>query len=534
MQGVRPSFAWPWALGLVASTVVGAARSSEAGRSAAGASEAGLAEAGQARAGLRLFAVDGAGLALPAERVRASLGHVASAGASGACHDDATSLRFVLVGTLPLPAFVSVASRSADGAVLAVLRRVALASHACPADIVGNTCGATPAIRAVVDALDAEHPAARGHTLVAALGGALVVHVDEGVRVGEVRVGEVRVAGPRRTPLGPIERLRARLRFVLVRAAAGEAPPLGRDESAAAPIVRAAVARANSLWGACGLSFGPAAEVESVVVDPPPSHLVAIGCEHGLPATGGTLALTVNGTAVEVRVDPGMTPGAAARRLARAVEARGFRVALRDNPRISAGFDGVTDLSVRTNTGELATLAPPPSGSVSRDATLGACIGAVELEDGLQHFGDADALTGTLEERALLTALDDLDPRTIDVVVVPGFARGGRIGESFIVSDGGAARNVVLLDRMGVYSSRASSTLAHELGHVLLDDPGHADDYAGDTPTRLMDADASDATAFGPRRLVIDECVRALRASGPRAKSPLLSPWPLEERWPHE
>lgn len=327
--------------------------------------------------------------------------------------------------------------------------------------------------------------------------------------------------------LVPNERMLARLRFVLVRSAAGERPPIGGDAAAAGAIVRASVVRANSLWGACGISFGPPGEVETMVVDPPPPHLVAIGCDHGLSATGGALALTVNGTEIEVPVDAGMAPRAAARRLARAIEARGFRVALRDNPRIAAGYDGVTDLSVRARSGEFATLAPPPSGSVSRDATLGACIGAVELEDGLQHFGDADASTGTLEERTLLTAIDDLDPATIDVVVVPGFARGRRIGESFIVSDGGAARNVVVLDRVGVSSSRASSTLAHELGHVLLDDPGHADDYAGDTPTRLMDADASDATAFGPR-LVIDECVRALRASGPRSKSPLLAPWPLE------
>ena len=42
-----------------------------------------------------------------------------------------------------------------------------------------------------------------------------------------------------------------------------------------------------------------------------------------------------------------------------------------------------------------------------------------------------------------------------------------------------------------------------------------------------MDADAANGTAYGPRRLLVDECVRALRQSGPTAPIPLLEPWPL-------
>ena len=74
---------------------------------------------------------------------------------------------------------------------------------------------------------------------------------------------------------------------------------------------------------------------------------------------------------------------------------------------------------------------------------------------------------------------------------------------------------------------RSSFALSHELGHVLLDDPGHPDDFGADTPTRLMDADAANGSAYGPRRLLVSECVRAIRQSGPAAPVPLLTPWPL-------
>ena len=63
--------------------------------------------------------------------------------------------------------------------------------------------------------------------------------------------------------------------------------------------------------------------------------------------------------------------------------------------------------------------------------------------------------------------------------------------------------------------------------HVLLDQPGHPDDFGVDTPTRLMDADAVNPTAFGPRRLEREECARAVRQSGEKTPSALLSPWPL-------
>ena len=136
-------------------------------------------------------------------------------------------------------------------------------------------------------------------------------------------------------------------------------------------------------------------------------------------------------------------------------------------------------------------------------------------------------MAGTLEERTLLKAIDDGDPTTIEVVVVPLFAGGGRIGESFIGSDLSSVRNVVLLDRAGIRARKSSLTLAHELGHVLMDLPGHPDDFGPDTPTLLMDSDAADPSPFGPRRITVDECARVLRQSGPQARVPLLLPWPI-------
>jgi hypothetical protein len=43
----------------------------------------------------------------------------------------------------------------------------------------------------------------------------------------------------------------------------------------------------------------------------------------------------------------------------------------------------------------------------------------------------------------------------------------------------------------------------------------------------LMDADAADPTIFGPRRLPLADCERAVVQSGPKAPIPLLEPWPL-------
>ncbi|HTB76004.1 MAG TPA: hypothetical protein VK762_22295, partial [Polyangiaceae bacterium] len=197
------------------------------------------------------------------------------------------------------------------------------------------------------------------------------------------------------------------------------------------------------------------------------------------------------------------------------------------NARIGPALAPSVDVSVRRKDGTLVAVDTAPGVALSTDPTLSVRIGSVDVSDGLQHFTDVDAMAGTLEERTLLKAIDDGDPTTVEVVVVPLFAGGGRIGESFIGSDLSSVRNIVLLDRAGIRARKSSLTLAHELGHVFLDLPGHPDDYGVDTPTQLMDSDAADASPFGPRRLTLEECARAVRQAGPRARVPLLTDWPV-------
>jgi hypothetical protein len=488
----------------------------------------------RAQGSVGLWVVDGKGRVLRARDATASMQRTPPTREPvdpTAPHGDGDALRYLVVAPIDaIPSLVEIHSLGGDGRRLGSLRDVALQSVPCPKIVKaarGVSCAVTPAVRAVADDVDAMHPLVRHRSLLAELGGALIVHAG-GQADAARELGRVRVAGPRHSALGPLERFRARLRFVMVRLAPSGALPFGGDRESAVETARDSLERANALWAACGISFGPSSELMLSIVDPPPPHLLAIGCDHGLPATGGKIELEVDKKPLSIPLRPGMLPSEAARRVAAGLRKLGFDPRISDNPRMGAGAFGASDISVRRRDGSLASLALPASGRLSSDATLLACIGAVSLEDGLQHFGDVDSAVGTVEERALVKAFDDGDATTIDVYVVPGFARGGRIGESFIGTDGSSIRNVVVIDRAGIRSGRASFTLAHELGHVLLDDPGHPDDFGVDTPTRLMDADASDPTAFGPRRLEIDECERAVRQSGNGALVELLTPWALE------
>jgi hypothetical protein len=476
---------------------------------------------------IEIRAVDGEGNVVDLTRSHASLERTPPAritpGYAGD-RDDPDALRFVAVGVADdLPATLSILSIGADGEPIDALVAMPLSAVPCPAGIAATfLCGSTTPIRAAADDIDRGHPLVKNRSIRAELGGALAVTSPQGDKLQMIRVG-----GPRTTPAGPIERLRAKLRVFLLRLGPHGPPPLGGDDAEAIEVVRAEVERANSLWGGCGVSFGPPSELEVHVVDPPAPHLLAVGCDHGFPASGGVIHVRVDGRDVKVPIVAGARPAVAARAVAAAVDAAGFVATVSDNPTIGAGAFGSADVLVRRKGGAFATIDAPASGALSSDATLTACLGRVDLEDGLQHFGDVDAIAGTVEERALIKAFDDGDPSTIEIFLIPSFAGGGRIGESFISADGGSVRNVLIEDRAGIRAGRASFALAHELGHILLDDPGHPDDFGADTPTRLMDADAASSSAFGPRRLLVAECARAVRQSGPGSPVPLLKAWPL-------
>lgn len=442
----------------------------------------------------------------------------------GARETDALS--WLVVGPRAgMPDEISLVSTAADGRPIDALEHVGLRPVACPRDVPRDlACRTTAPIRAVTDGLDRAHPRAVERSLHAEVGGRLVVF-SLGLKAGSIRVG-----GPRQTRLGALERYRARLRVRVLRTGPGGGVAVGWDAPGGIEIARQEVESANALWGQCGVQFGDPVELDVQVVDPPPPHLFAVGCGLGLPARGGKIGLLVGERRLEIATTRGAPPERVAAVIAEQVRRAGFSAWLSPNPRESFAANASVDVLVRSAKGKYVTLDVLPLEGQSAETSLEVCLGAVNLTDGLSHFTDADAAAGTLEERALLKAIADDDPSTIDVLVLPYFVTIGRIGESFVDAAGLGVRNAIIVDRAGVRAGARSFALAHELGHVLLQVAGHPDDFGSDLPTSLMDADAADSSIFGPRRLSVAECERALLQSGPGAPLPLLEPWPLVVR----
>jgi hypothetical protein len=427
---------------------------------------------------------------------------------------------------------IAVESLNALGARVDSVPKLALATSACVRPYPNVRCWASAPLRLVIDDVDRDHPLVADRSIKAEVGGAIVLRSDG--RKAQM----IRVLGPRRLPPdlfdghggpppGSIGRLRATLRPFVVRVTPGGAPAIGGTDAGAIDALRAELGSASAIWGQCGVTFGDPRQLDVRLVDPPPSHLVAIGDDLGIAASGGEIRLRAADKTIVVTTGVGEGPDRVARELARLTDRAGLVAIVSPNARIGPGLAPSVDVSLRRRDGALVAIETVPGSPLSTDATLSVRIGSVDLSDGLQHFTDMDAMAGTLEERTLLKAIDDGDPTTIEVVVVPLFAGGGRIGESFIGSDLSSVRNVVLLDRAGIRARKSSLTLAHELGHVLMDLPGHPDDFGVDTPTLLMDSDAADASPFGPRRITLHECARVVRQSGPKGRVPLLTEWPI-------
>jgi hypothetical protein len=458
-------------------------------------------------------------------------------GPPDAHYEDADALRVILALPDDGPGLdgdreIAVDSVNAFGAKIDSVPRLSVASSACARPYTNVRCWASAPLRLVIDEVDRNHPLVADRSIKAEVGGAIVVR-SEGHKAQMIRV-----LGPRRLPrdlfdahpgVQPVSigRLRATLRPFVVRVTPGGAPAIGGTDAGAIDALRAELGSASAIWGQCGLTFGDPRQLDVRLVDPPPSHLVAIGDDLGITASGGEIRLRAADKTIVVSTGPGETPDRVARDLARMADRAGLVPVVSPNARIGPGLAPSVDVSLRRRDGALVSIETAPGSPLSTDATLSVRIGSVDLSDGLQHFTDMDAMAGTLEERTLLKAIDDGDPTTIEVVVVPLFAGGGRIGESFIGSDLSSVRNVVLLDRAGIRARKSSLTLAHELGHVLMDLPGHPDDYGVDTPTLLMDSDAADASPFGPRRITLQECARVVRQSGPKGRVPLLADWPI-------
>jgi hypothetical protein len=441
----------------------------------------------------------------------------------GPREEDPDALRWVLVGPSgALPGTLTLRSERFDGRPLDALDRVELAEGPCPDGVPPDLeCRKTALIRATGDRIDRTHPESSARSLRAEVGGRIALWV------GKHKAASIRVGGPRVTAVGQIGRLRGSVRLHVMRLAPSGMPAIGGDETGALALAREEIDIASGLWGQCGIHFGGASEQVIAVHDPPPPHLLAVGCDLGLPASGGELKFAVDGRRLRVSTSAGQAPVTVAGRVARALTALGYAATVSVNARVAPAALPTVDVLVRRRDGSPATLRPDGTAGLSSDATLGVCIGEVNLADGLSHFSDADAASGTLEERTLIKAFIDDDPTTIDIFVVPAFAGAGRIGESFIDGEQASIQNVVILDRAGIRAGARSYALAHELGHILLDMPGHPDDFGVDRPSALMDADAADPSIFGPRRLSVSECERAILQSGPSAPLPLLQDWPL-------
>jgi hypothetical protein len=435
------------------------------------------------------------------------------------------AVRLVVVGASLAPSSVSLRTLRRSGALLDALATLPLVPWPCPPGNTGAVCWSTQPLRLTPDRLDRDYPAARTRSLEADLGGELQVNVGQEV------LGSWRIGAPHSPVFGGFDRLSLKLRVRVLRLFAEGPPAIGGSAAAAMALARAEVRAASQLWSQCGIDLQGPSEPDIQVVDPPGIQLVAVGCNRGLPASGGEIVLSIQGRRVRVASHAGESPDVVAARLARALRGLGLGIEVRvsPNPRMTSGASGAVDVLVRGTHGVRASIAADadPAVPLSTDSTLGVCLGEVDLGNGLSHFVESDAAAGTLEERSLIKAFDDGDPSTIEVFIVPSFDQSGRIGESFIDDDGAGIQNTVIIDRAAVRAGPRSYALAHELGHILLDMPGHPDDYGVDQSGSLMDSDASDASVFGPRRLTLAECERALRESGPDARVPLLKVWPL-------
>ena len=465
--------------------------------------------AGHARAEVaELRILDEQGKTLAAVSARASLSRTLPRELGAVPGPDRDALSFLLIA--PPDASLSaleVLTLGRDGKPLDATGSFPTEPAICPEGVAPElVCRQSAPLRLVATDLDRGHPAVKRRSLLAALGGKVRLSL------GGRQLLELPVGGPRASSSFPVTPLRPRLRVLVLRGRRGGSPAVGGTDAGAKQLMRRELTAASALWSQCGIELD-AASID--VVDPPSAVLVQVGCGPTQPASGGTLRLRQGSRPISVETHPGELPAAVALRLADALKTP----EVFENQRAAADAVGSADVLLRTD-----QLQPPANEPLSTDPTLRLCLGRVDLNDGLSHFGDGDAFAGTLEERALLRAFDDGDPRSIEVFVVPGFDSGERIGESFIVSPGSSLSSSVIIDRSAIWAGARSFALAHELGHVLLAMPGHPDDFGVDQSWSLMDADVADATIFGPRRLSVADCERAVAQSGPRALTPLLEP----------
>lgn len=315
------------------------------------------------------------------------------------------------------------------------------------------------------------------------------------------------------------------LRAVVLRSYPGGPPVIGTDDLSALRIVREEIAIANEIWLQCEITFGAPSEVAIAIEDPPGPWLLSIADGDGLPARGGSIQLRAEGLAIgPIPTVAGAVPQDTALRVARALRKAGLFPTVTINPPAVYGAGESADVVVRRADGRFAQLEAIEGVPLTTDHQQRVSIGLVDLGDGLEEFDNMTATGGTLEERTMIKTLTDDDPSTIDLFIINRFKHGTRQGEAFIAASSGPILNTVVLDRNGLRQRQTAWTMAHELGHVLLDQPLHPDNVGPDIPSLLMDADNSRGTVHGPKRLLPADCQRA-RHESERADPPLLRPY---------
>lgn len=456
--------------------------------------------------------LDNQGKTLEAAQTRASLSRTLPPELGAVPGPDHDALRFLLV-TAPDASLapLEVLTSGAGGKPLDSNGNFPTEPATCPEGVAPElVCRQSLPLRLVTTELDRLHPAIKRRSLLAALGGKVRLSL------GGRPLLELPVGGVRTSALVAAGSWRPQLRVLILRGRRGGTPAVGGSDTGAKRLLERELTGAAAIWAQCGIELG-AASID--VVDPPSATLLNVGCGPVQVASGGVLRLQNGAKKVALTTRAGETPAAVALRLADALTRAGAAVEVFENQRAATEARSSADLWLPQGKWQ-----PPADAPLSTDPTLSLCLARVDLNDGLSHFGDGDAFAGTLEERALLRAFDDGDPRSIELFVVPGFASAERIGESFIVSPGSSLSSSVIIDRSAIWAGARSFALAHELGHVLLAMPGHPDDFGVDQSWSLMDADVADPSIFGPRRLSIADCERAFVQSGPGALTPLLQP----------
>jgi hypothetical protein len=361
----------------------------------------------------------------------------------------------------------------------------------------------TPWLVVVADREDRGAPWLAGQALVARLGDQVEIRVRRGA--GRSTTSS-RSVGSWSADAGPLEILLLPLRAIVLRAAPGGQPVVGGNDRGAREVIADQLDVADAVLAQCHVALDRSTFSHIAVEDPPGSCLIQVGGRYGLDAAGGDVRIAVDGRRIgPLRIGRGNSPEETARQISRTLEDAGFVVSVSLNPRSGREAAQTADVVVRRRDGALASVAPWPDAAspLTTDPQQPLALGAVDLEDGLASYGADEVGLGTLEERTLVRAFREPDPKHVSLFVVDRFSDASKQGESFLA--GSAVGPAIVLDWRGVARGRQAYALAHEIVHLLLGDLRHPDD-AGDGRTWLLMHSRSASARFGPKRLTAASC----------------------------